>query len=103
VSGLLPYLVAMPAAALGAFLSAWWSRAYFKADSWSEGYYQGVSDTYTAVDANMPGYGPARLNPYLDWRTRKVITGKEMWQAWRGERRLKRSQRRMSKPKSDRG
>lgn len=41
-------------------------RLRIKASAWSEGYWQGVADSETAADVNMPGYGPNRVNPYRD-------------------------------------
>lgn len=86
---------AFAAALVGASITLYFERALYKADAWSEGYWQGVADTYTAIDVNEPGYGPNRVNPYRDWRTGAPLTAKEMWGQWRGYRQTRRGRRAM--------
>lgn len=97
VSLILPLVVSV----VGASITSYFFRAYFKASAWAEGYYQGVQDEIDSENANMPGYGPARLNPYRDWRTGLPLTAADQWRAlkerWAARKIRRKALKRMTK------
>ena len=45
---------------------------YLLAKVWDSAYSWGISDERTAVEVNLPGYGPGRANPYMVQTRNKV-------------------------------